>query len=152
MDRYEQLLRHSPEKFRRLTGVQPATFSLMLATYQRQYHSSKKVSGRPSRLSDAVHILMMLEYNREYRTYCHIAESYGVSESTAYKIIKRVEDVLIASGEFSLPKKSALYQPATPIKMVIVDVTESPVQRPKKTEIMVFRQAQASPHKDTSPF
>lgn len=134
MDKYEQICNYSPEKFRRLTGVLPETFRLMLSTYQRIYHASKKVSGRPGDLSDAVHILMMLEYNREYRTYYHIAHSYGVSESTAYKIIKRVENILIASGEFSLPKKSALYQSETPIKMVIVDVTESPIQRPKKNK------------------
>jgi hypothetical protein len=37
---------------------------------------------------------MTLEYLREYRTYFHIGQSWGVNESTAYRIIRRIEDTL----------------------------------------------------------
>lgn len=132
MDKYERISRLSSAEFRRLTGVKPETFTLMLSVYQRCRRASKLVAGRPNTLSDAEHILMMLEYNREYRTYFHIAESYGISESNAYKIIKRVENLLINSGDFSLPKKSTLYAPGSQITVVAVDVTESPIERPEK--------------------
>lgn len=132
MDKYARISRLPSAEFRRLTGVKPETFSLMLTVYQRCRMESKRISGRPNTVSDADHILMMLEYNREYRTYFHIAESYGISESNAYKIIKRVENLLINSGDFSLPKKSTLYAPGAQITVVAIDATESPIERPKK--------------------
>ncbi len=133
MDKYERLAGLSEPEFRRLTGVKPEAFRQMLKEYQRRRKQSKRVSGRPSILSEAEHILMMLEYSREYRTYFHIAQSYGISESSCYKIIKRVEDTLIGSGSFSLPKKSALYGTETLLEALVVDVTESTIERPKKS-------------------
>lgn len=35
---------------------------------------------------------MALEYSREYRTYFHTSQHDGVSESSAYKTIKWIED------------------------------------------------------------
>ncbi len=133
MDKYERLAGLSGSEFRRLTGVKPETFGFMLKEYQHRRKLSKRVSGRPSVLSDAEHILMMLEYSREYRTYFHIAQSYGISESSCYKIIKRVEDTLIGSGSFSLPKKSALYGTETLLQALVVDVSECSIERPKKS-------------------
>ncbi len=60
MDKYERIAVLSESEFRRLTGVKPETFGQMLKEYQRRRKQSKRVSGRPSRLSDAEHILMML--------------------------------------------------------------------------------------------
>jgi len=75
---------------------------------------------------------MTLEYLREYRTYFHIAQSWGVKESTAYRIIRKVEDYLIGSGVFSLPGKKKLLEPEYEIQVVVVDVTESQIERPQK--------------------
>lgn len=75
---------------------------------------------------------MTLEYLREYRTYFHIAQSWGVNESTAYRIVRKVEDYLIASEVFSLPGKKKLLEPDQEIKVVVVDVTESQIERPQK--------------------
>jgi hypothetical protein len=50
---------------------------------------------------------MSLEYLREYRTYFHIGKHYGLSESTAYKTLRWVEDTLIKSRVFSLPGRKA---------------------------------------------
>ncbi|MHC5927340.1 transposase family protein [Nostoc sp.] len=33
-------------------------------------------------------MLMTLEYWREYRTYFHIGQSWGVNQSTAYQLLK----------------------------------------------------------------
>lgn len=75
---------------------------------------------------------MTLEYLREYRTYFHIAQSWGVNESTAYRLIRKIEDCLMDSGAFSLPGKKKLLEPNHEIEVVVVDVTESPIERPKK--------------------
>ena len=77
---------------------------------------------------------MTLEYWREYRTYFHIGQSWGVNESTAYRIIRKIEDILISSREFSLPGKKKLYYPNYQTEVVVVDVTESPIERPKKNK------------------
>lgn len=51
---------------------------------------------------------MTLEYLREYRTYFHIGQSYGISESSAYKAIRWIEDILIKHPDFALPGRKAL--------------------------------------------
>lgn len=79
-------------------------------------------------------LLMTLEYGREYRTYFHIGQSWGVNESTAYRIIRKVEEILSNSRAFTLPGKKKLQTSNFQIKVVVVDVTESPIERPKKTK------------------
>jgi len=76
---------------------------------------------------------MTLMYWREYRTQFHIAQTYGVSEATVCRTIRKVEDVLIRSSEFRLPGKKTLQSSDTVIEVVIVDVTEQPIERPKKS-------------------
>ena len=52
---------------------------------------------------------MTLEYTREYRTYFHVASSYGVSESSCYKGIKWIEDVLIKHPNLQNTQKRQKY-------------------------------------------
>jgi hypothetical protein len=109
----------------------------MVSVYARRLQAGYKRVGRPNTLSVEDRVLMMLEYNREYRTYFHIGQSYGVSESRAYKCIKQVEDLLIQSGEFSLPKRTSLLgaevEYEVEYEVVLLDATETKVARPKKT-------------------
>ena len=133
MSKYEQIKDLKDEEFRRLTGVKKATFVRMVKVYETSLNKLKKLSGRPSVLSLADHVLMMLEYNREYRSYFHIAQSYGLHEANAYRCIKRVEELLLRSGEFSLPGRKALQdEAAMNEKVIVVDATETEVERPKK--------------------
>jgi hypothetical protein len=41
---------------------------------------------------------------------------------------------LVKSGKFSLPGKKVLMGEDTEIEVVLVDVTESPIERPKKSK------------------
>jgi hypothetical protein len=75
---------------------------------------------------------MTLEYLREYRTYFHISKNYGISESNSYYTIRFVEDSLIKSGCFSLPGRKALLKSDIEYEVVLIDATESPIERPKK--------------------
>ena len=59
---------------------------------------------------------------------------YGISEGQASKLIRDVESVLIKSGKFSLPSKRVLYEADNEIEFVIIDATESPIERPKKSK------------------
>ena len=127
--RYEEVKGLAPTVFKRLTGVKPQVFSNLLGVLQRA--EGQKKAGRSSKLGLEDRLLMALSYWREYRTQFHIAASYGVHESTANRIITKVEDVLITSGKFSLPKRREVEENEWTV--VLVDVTETPIEKPKKS-------------------
>ena len=78
-------------------------------------------------------LLMTLTYLREYRTFFHLSQSYDISESVCFRIIRWVENTLMQSGLFRLPGKKALLAADTIFDVVLVDATETPVERPKKS-------------------
>lgn len=130
MPAYEQVKQLKPNQFRRLCGVHRATFEQMVAVV-RQARASQQ-PGRPSKLSIPDQLLLTLEYLREYRTYFHIAQSWGVNESTAYRIMRRVETELIESGVFRLPSRKKLLEADHELVIAVVDVVEHPIERPQK--------------------
>ena len=77
--------------------------------------------------------MLALEYWRQYVTFAELSFRYGVAESTAHDITVWVEDILVKSGKFALPGKKVLLE-ENEIEIVLVDVTESPVERPKKNK------------------
>ena len=135
MKNYERLKELKPEIFKRLTGVKPDTFKAMLEVCE-EYHEKKKAKGgKPNKLSVSTQILLMLECYREYRSMAHMAFDYEVSEPTVSRIIKEMESVLLQSGKFSLPSKKALYEDdGIELKYILIDATECPVERPKKSK------------------
>lgn len=135
---YEQVQDLKPEAFKRLCGIRPETFAEMVKVLEAKARQKRK-PGRPSKLSIANQLLMTLQYWREYRTYFHIAQSWGVDESTAHRIIRAVETALIESGAFALPGKKKLHAADCQIKVLVIDVTETPVERPKKTATILLR-------------
>ena len=89
--------------------------------------------GRKPKLSREDQLLMTLMYWREYRTEFHIGVSYEVSEATVCRTIQKIENVLMKSGEFRLPGRKALQPSDTLIEVVLIDATEQPIERPKKS-------------------
>ena len=73
-------------------------------------------------------------YWREYRTEFHIAQSDGISESTVCRTIQKVENALVRSDKFRWPGKKALQPSDTIFEVVLVDVSEQPIERPKKAK------------------
>lgn len=61
----------------------------------------------------------------------HVATSYGVAEPTTSRIVRHVEDCLIQSNLFNLPKNLPEGE-GIDWDVVIVDATEIPIQKPKK--------------------
>lgn len=129
---YEQVKDLASEPFKRLTGVKPKTFSVMVESL-RAATVQKRKSGRPSKLKLEDQVLMTLMYLRENRTYFHIGHAYGVNASTAYRLVRHIEAVLSKEEMFSLPSKRQLQASDLELSFVIVDVTETPVERPKKS-------------------
>jgi hypothetical protein len=118
--------------FRRIVGVKRKTFDRMIEILTEAHKKKKARGGRPNTLGIPEMLLMTLEYLREYRTYAHIGMSYGLSESNTYTTIKWVENILIKSGEFKLPGKKELLKSDNEIEVVLIDASESPIERPKK--------------------
>jgi hypothetical protein len=127
---YETIKQLKDSDFKRLTGVQRETYDLMLKVIEKGLRDF----GRPTKLSRADQLLMTLMYWREYRTEFHIAQSYGVSEATVCRTIRKVEDVLVRSKKFRLPGKKALQASDMVFEVLLVDVSEQPVERPKKAK------------------
>jgi len=135
MKNYEKLKQLKPELFKRLTGVKPDTFKAMLQECELYHNKKKARGGKPNKLSVSTQILLMLEYYREYRSMAHMAFDYEVSESTVSRTIKEIESVLLQSGKFSLPSKKALYEDGgIELEYILIDATECPVERPKKSK------------------
>jgi len=129
-----KILKQSDAGFKRYTGIHKATFNEMLEAMQ-QHEAQKTKSGRPSALSLEAQILLALTYWREYRTLYHIGMDFGIHESSASRIIRKVEDILIDSGKFKLPKNlPSRVDEDIDWTVVIVDATETPIERPKKTK------------------
>lgn len=131
--KYEILKGFKDEEFRRLTGVKRTTFEKMLTILQEAETKKKKLGGKPNALAITDRLLMSLEYIREYRTYFHIAACYGVSESACYRNIRWIEDTLIKYPDFALPGRKALVKSDMEYEVVLLDATESPIERPKKS-------------------
>ncbi len=132
--KYEIIAEYSNTQFRRITGVKRATFEKMVKILQGAYAQKHRRRGRTPKLSIEDLLLATLEYLREYRTYAHIAASYGIAESNIYRGIKWVEDTLIRDGTFSLPGRKALLKSDMDYDVILVDATESPIERPKKSK------------------
>ena len=127
------------EMFRRVTGVRKRTFAEMVTVLESAEAALKEQSGKPNRLTVEMRLQITLEYWREYRTYLHMGHSYGVNESTAYRTIRRCERVLITSRAFTLPGKRALLQQERAYEVVLIDATETPVERPQKNNAGIIR-------------
>jgi hypothetical protein len=130
---YSKARKLSANRFKRLTGVQKRTFKQMVELVKNE-EKKKKKPGCPCKLRIEDQVLMTLQYLREYRTQYHIGTDWGVSESTVCRITQKIENILIRSGVFSLPGKKELRQKEIEEKVVAMDVTESPIEKPKENQ------------------
>jgi hypothetical protein len=105
----------------------------MVEVVSVQLSNRRIKTGRPSKLSVEDQVLMTLEYWREYRTFFHLARSWGIHESSVWRTIRRVEDILTKSKAFTLPGKKKLQLADHEIEFIVVDVAETPIERPKKS-------------------
>lgn len=145
--RYDQIENRKPDEFQRLTGVKAPVFAQMLEAVQEQ----TRVFGRPCKLALCEQLLLTLMYWREYRSMAAIALTYGVSEPTVHRTIGKIEAALLASGRFALPGKKVLREAELAMQVVVVDATEVPTQRPKKTKASLQRQKETAYSQGANP-
>lgn len=136
--RYEKTQRLTNGQFKRIIGVKQATFEEMKEILEVAYGGKHKRRGRHAKLSVAEMLMLSLEYWMQYITFAELGFNYGAAESTAHDITLWVENVLIKSGRFGLPGKKALRE-ENEFEIVLVDVTENPIERPQKNSVDTTR-------------
>lgn len=133
--RYEETVKLTNRDFRRLTGVKRTTFVKMVEILTIAEAEKRRKGGHKSKLPVEDKLLLALEYLREYRTYFHMAQDFGIHETSAIRVSRWVEDVLIKEGTFSLPGRKALLKSDVEYEVILVDTTESPIERPQKNSV-----------------
>jgi hypothetical protein len=135
-DRWSRAFLKNDDDFKELFGVKKEVFLQMHAILTAAREQRRRKGGQRPKLSVGDQLFLTLQYWREYRTMAQIGFDFGIAKSTVSETITQVEDVLIKDGTFSLPGKKALLSPENAGRTVIVDVTESPIERPikKKSE------------------
>jgi len=120
--------------FKRLYGVKPDTFNKMLSILQKKFEEMHKSGGKPPKLTCEDKLYVTLKYLRDYRTMDSIASEYKVCKGTICLSIQWVEDTLVKDGTFALAGKRKLKRKSNTIEHIVVDVTESPINRPKNNQ------------------
>jgi len=128
---YTQLQQLSGAEFKRLCEVGRETFAEMVEVVRPALERRGRRGGQ-AKLSVEDQLLVALEYWREYRSQFHIGVSWGLHETTVGRIVRKVENLLIQCGRFRLLSQRQLYQPGWEWKVMVVDVGEMEIERPKK--------------------
>jgi hypothetical protein len=131
-------------RFRRLIGVTKGTFSRMVEVLKESQATKHWHGGRRPKLSVEDSLMMALMYWRENRTYFHIAQAYGLSDGACWQTVRWVETALVQSGVFRVPGKKALLKDGAAFEVVLIDATETPIERPKKTTPPLLWQEKAT--------
>ena len=131
MNAYEKLQKLDKKGFKRITGVHREVFEEMVSVLKLQYAEDHAEGGQPG-LSVELRLTLALEYWREYRTYEHMANDHQLPKSVINRAVMWVEDALSKSPEFKLPELKEHFKPGeSEIKIILGDVTEQPIERPK---------------------
>jgi hypothetical protein len=131
-------------QFKRLVGVERETFDTMVSELKRlkppsQHKVPGEKRGPKPKLIAADEVLMVLMYYREYRTFFHLGSEYGLSEVQCWRLVTQTEKLLLKSSLFHLPGKKTLLTDDTQWEVVLVDVAESAIERPKKNSDSITR-------------
>lgn len=105
--RYEHLKRYSDSEFKRLVGVPRELFSEMVSVIHNA-ELKKRRHGRRHSLSLEDQLLLTLNYLRLYTTQLSLSASYGIAESNVNRTIHKIENILVKSRRFALPKKAVV--------------------------------------------
>ena len=129
---FEQVRSLSPELFKRYCGVKPDTFARICEFARAELRRAQRKPGRPCKLSVEDQVLLTLEYWREYPTQFHLAQRWRLSEAAVSRTIVKIENLLKNCRELKPPGKKRLQASENRFEFVIVDATETEIERPKK--------------------
>lgn len=111
--------------------------------------TQKKKSGRPRTLSIENQLLLTLNYLRNYNTQLELSATYSIVESNVNRTIQKVKNDLMHSRHFTLPKRQTRTIDEQ-FDLVIIDVTESLIERPQKSKKILWWEEEKTHLKDSS--
>lgn len=117
--------------FRRSTGVKTDTVEYLLTKLKTVV--AKHKSGPKNKLSLRRQLMLTLDYWRNYNSLMETGRRFGVSEATACRVCKFIEDHLALAGLCKLPGKRGFTTDTE--ESFTVDATECPVERPKRGKV-----------------
>ena len=118
----------SEKNFRRSSGVKIETFNYLLKKLKQVV--ARKKCGPKNILSLKNQLFLTLDYWRNYTSLLETGKRYGVSEATACRTYKFIEDYLAKAGICKLPGKKTLLTDSE--ESITIDATECPIERPKR--------------------
>jgi hypothetical protein len=132
MNAYEKIEKLQDKDFKLITGVTRGVFYKMLETLKHKYAKEHAQGGRPG-LPVELRLTLALEYWREYRSFRHMANDHQLGKTKINNAVVWVENVLSESEEFKLKDLKEHFKPdeASAIQVVLIDVEEQPIERPK---------------------
>jgi len=136
MNAYEKLMRLDYYEFKLITGVTKEVFDKMLEVLKQKYKEDHEQGGQPG-LAVELRLALALEYWREYRSIRHMANDHQIPRTVINRAILWVEDTLSESSEFklkSLQKRFLCEEEDEEIEIILVDVEEQPIERPKTNQ------------------
>jgi len=110
MNNKYKFLQENPKHCKRLFGVKYDVFELLLKKVQNEmddFLQQHPLSNRglTADFSLENHVLLTLEYLRQYPTFLSLAVSYGISESYANKVYHKIRPVLGQAIGLKNPEK-----------------------------------------------
>jgi hypothetical protein len=133
MNAYEKIEKLNDKDFKLITGVTREVFYKMVKTLNEKYTEEHAQGGCPGLLVE-LRLTLALEYWREYRSFRHMANDHQLSKTKINNAVLWVENVLSESDEFKLKELEEHFKPGettTTIQVVLIDVEEQPIERPK---------------------
>jgi len=132
MNAYEKIEKLADKEFKLITGVTREVFYGALEELRKKYAEEHSKGGQPG-LPVELRLTLALEYWREYRSFRHMANDHQIAKSIINKTVLWVEDALSESDAFKLRELKERFKPGeeNPIKIVLIDVEEQPIERPK---------------------
>lgn len=131
MNHYEKTQRLSDVDFKQIIGIKRKTFAAMVEILALEYLKKHAQGGRKPKLALEEQLIMTLKYLRQYVTQKELAYEFEIGEATVHDTIVWVENTLVKDEKLKLPGKKALLEDEN-IEIILVDVTECPIERPKK--------------------
>lgn len=140
-----KVLTAQPALFFRLSGIRLADFNVLAATLHPIWLESeqKRLSrknrkraiggGMNYRLEFAEQLLLCLMYYRTYTSHAYMGLVFNVSSPTVCRRIQAMTELM--AGHFRMPERKIKLSKAerSDLLYLMIDGTERPVRRPKKT-------------------
>lgn len=131
-------IKKNPLTFLRLFGISPEQFEQIMTKlnplWEEQVLSRYKRPGRDFKMSLEEMVLMLLLYYRCYMTQEFIGFLFDIDDSRVCRLIKRLEPLL--ARVMAIPKVKNLSKEEA--ESLILDVTERPIERPKKGQKVYY--------------